>query len=297
MARQSTVHRRTACAAWPRPRPVGRSLSGLRGVELPRRGAGRATGLAVARSPFGDAEDRGHWGVSSGFVGPRTPGATPNASGTSIVSGRRPGPPGWPSSTGFSAAASSPGRSPCSGASRAWGSPRCCSRSCGRWPRAAPRWCWCRPRSRPHQVRLRAERLGPLPPDTAAPGRHRPAGALGRQPWRACPPALVVVDSIQAVADPATCRSARRRGPGPGLCRVPGAPGQDPRVPVRARRPRHQGRGPGRPPGARAPGRHGADASKETGTTPCAWCGRPSTGSGPPASSVSSRWATPAWRR
>ena len=194
--------------------------------------------------------------------------------------------PASPSSTGCSAAGSCPARSPCSAASPASASPRCCcrrSRALAAGGAALP--LRHRPRSRAQQVRLRAERLGALPPSCgwwprpSLPARRRPTSTQ-------VAPDVVVVDSIQTRARPRARRRRRARSrrcasARTASCRWPKAPG----VADRARRPRHQGRRPRRAPRARARRRHRARRSRATATTRCGCCGRSSTASAPPTSS------------
>ena len=170
---------------------------------------------------------------------------------------RRAGPPASTSSTGCSAAGWSPGRSPCSAASRASARARCCSR-----------------RSRSHGRRRRAlsarHRRGVAEQVRAArrAARRAPPTTCCSSPRRRCPhvlahvdavaPDVLAVDSIQTVADP----------------ELAGAPGsvtqvrecahrlvqlaKDRNLADAARRPRHQGRRARRPARARAHRRHRA---------------------------------------
>ena len=100
-------------------------------------------------------------------------------------------------------------------------------------------------------------------------GRHRarcrrtcwpsrgPTSRRSRRPSCSHRPALVVVDSIQTVADPAL--AAARGQPGPGAARCVDRLtrlAKSTRGAARPGRPRDQGRRPGRPAGGRAPGRH-----------------------------------------
>ena len=168
--------------------------------------------------------------------------------------GPRPRRPASASSTACSAAAWWPARSRCSAASRASARARCSPRCCAAWPG-------------PHAVR---QRRG-----------ERPAGALARRAARRvrpplwvlaetvaaahrsprstrCSPTLVVVDSIQTVADPELRLGAGQRRAGARLRPPPGARGEARAAAHRARRPRHQGRRARR-----------ARARSSTWSTPC----------------------------
>ena len=174
-------------------------------------------------------------------------------------------------------------RSRCSAASRASARARCCC-SCSAAV-AGHRRCTSPPRRAPQQVRLRAERLGAAAPRRCGWPAETSLPRVVDAHRRASRPTLVVVDSIQTIADPSSpsapgsvaqvreCAQrlvveAKRRG-----------------VADRARRPRHQGRRAGRAARARARRRHGARRSRASATTPCACCGRSSTASARPTSS------------
>ena len=109
-----------------------------------------------------------------------------------------------PSSTACSAAASSPGRSRCSAASRASARARCCC-SCspgGRAPRSTSA-----PRRAPSRCACAPSGWRPCAPTCGWPTRRRwPASST---PSTARTPSLVVVDSIQTIAD-------QRLGSSPG---------------------------------------------------------------------------------
>ena len=131
--------------------------------------------------------------------------ARPGASGprcrsaTSTWPRPRPARPGWPSSTASSAAAWCPVPSRWSAGSPGWASPRLLLQVLAAVGRRGRRVLLVSAEESAQQVRLRAERLGPLPPtlrlldstDVAT-----LAAAVGDER-----PALVVVDSIQAISD------------------------------------------------------------------------------------------------
>ena len=138
-----------------------------------------------------------------------------------------------------------------------------------------------------HQVRLRAERLGPVPPGLlilSATDVGQVINAVVESE-----PDLVVIDSIQAVAvGPATPGERRATG-------VPGSIGQvrecaDQLVGLAKARqvatvlvgPRHQGRLAGRARGPSSTWSTPCSASRATGTTPSACSWPSSTGSDPP---------------
>ena len=145
-------------------------------------------------------------------------------------------------------------RSPCSAASPASASPPCCSR---RWPglaKAGQRCLYVTAEESAQQVRLRAERLGALPPhlwlvsDTALPHvlAHIDAGGARRRRHRLDP------DGVR----PGPQLGARLGGAGARVRPSLGAGVEGPRDELGARRPRHQGGLAGRSTRARAPGRH-----------------------------------------
>ena len=196
-------------------------------------------------------------------------------------------PPGSRSSTGSWAAASSPGRSCCWPASPASASRPCC---CGCWPAwpSRGRCCTSAPRSRASRSACGPSASGPLHPGLLL-AAETDLGAV-RTLVEQVKPTVVVVDSVQTVADPELAGAAGgvgqvrevRRPAGPRLAKersiatfLVGQVTKDGAV--------------AGPQASRAPGRHGPSTSRATSTTPCAWCAAPRTASAPPTRSAASR--------
>ena len=177
-------------------RPLGRTLPRLRGVEHPGRGGplGRWSGArGRARSRHRCRCRCPRW------TSPRPPRCRPGST----------------SSTGCSRAVWCRARSPCSAASPASASRPCCSRCWRPGPPPGTGFCWSRPRSRPTRSVCGPSGSGPVPPGLLILADHR-----RRRPSSHAvveiQPDLVVVDSIQAVAD---------RRPPSGERRPTGVPG------------------------------------------------------------------------
>ena len=181
-----------------------------------------------------------------------------------------PCPPGWASSTGCSAAGSSPARSRCSAASRAWARARCCSRRSARLAgrgHALP--ARLAPRSRAAQVRLRAERLGALAARPARRGRDVAAARPRPRRRRTGPTCSRSTRSRPSSIPTCPARRARSRQVRDGAYRLVQHAKEHGRR-HGARRPRHQGRLARRAARARARRRHRALVRGRPRTTRCA---------------------------
>ena len=281
------MHRCRACGG--AHRPLGRALPGLRrrGTAWSRSAVDRARGPAAAApvggpGPLrrrGPVRARSRWppgrpcrAARRGRPGRVGPG--PDRPGRA-----RPGPRGR----------ARPGLGhPARRASRAWASRRCCSRSWRSMAAAGAAVLLVSAEESAHQVRRRAERLGPLPAGLLVLASHRSVRPARRRAPTPSPSWSWSTRSRPCPTPPSAGvpgQRAARSGRAPTWsCTWP-----SPARAVRAGRPRHQGRDPGRSPDARSTWSTRCSASRATATTPCARCGPPSTGSAPPASSGSSR--------
>ena len=184
--------RSTGAASAAPPSRSGRGGARLRGVGLARRGAGRARGGA------------GRGGRPAAAVpAARSPRSTPRRG--------RPPPPTSASSTGCCRAGSCPGRSRVLGGEPGIGKSTLLLQALAGLAKAGHRCLYVTAEESAQQVRLRAERLGALPPnlwlvsDTALP--H----VLGH--IESVAPDVVAVDSIQTVFEPVAVLGARARSP------------------------------------------------------------------------------------
>ena len=139
----------------------------------------------------------------------------------------------------------------------------------------------------PQQVRLRAERLGAVRPElwlTADTSLAAVVDAIERTG-----PTLVVVDSIQTIADHAAHGVGRFGHAGSRVRPTARRRGEAARCRRGPRRPRHQGRLAGRTARCSSTSSTRCCRSRATATTRCACCGPSSTASAAPTSSGCSR--------
>ncbi len=137
------------------------------------------------------------------------------------------------------------------------------------------------------QVRLRAERLGALHPGLLL-AAETDLGVV-RTLVEQVRPTVVVVDSVQTVADPELAGAPGGVGAGPRGRRPAGArwPRSAPSPPSwSARSPRTA---PSPAPRRSSTWSTWSSTSRATSTTPCAWSAAPRTASGPPTRSAASR--------